>query len=69
VLVGLPPGSRHELGALAFATAARRAGLAVLYLGRDLRIDDWVRAAGGVTRLPDPLPEAVAVLADLMQRA
>ncbi|HET7026378.1 MAG TPA: MerR family transcriptional regulator, partial [Candidatus Limnocylindrales bacterium] len=112
VLVGLPPGSRHELGALAFATAARRAGLAVLYLGPDLPVDDWVRAAGaprdrdraraavigvvsasdrpaadavadalrtarpdlvvavggaaalaraGVTRLPDPLPEAVAV--------
>ena len=29
VLVGLPPGSRHELGALAFAVAARRAGLPV----------------------------------------
>ena len=26
VLVGLPPGARHDLGALAFATAARRAG-------------------------------------------
>jgi hypothetical protein len=28
-LVGLPSGSRHELGALAFAVAARRAGLPV----------------------------------------
>ncbi len=44
VLVGLPPGVRHELGALAFAVAARRAGLAVRYLGPDLPADDWVRA-------------------------
>ncbi len=36
VLVGLPPGSRHEIGALAFATAARRRGLAVVYLGADV---------------------------------
>ena len=33
VVVGLPPGSHHELGAFAFAVAARRAGLNVLYLG------------------------------------
>ena len=45
VLVGLPPGGRHELGALAFAVAARRAGLPVAYLGADLPVDDWVRAA------------------------
>lgn len=45
VIVGLPPGSRHELGALAFAVAARRAGLRVLYLGSDLPIDDWVATA------------------------
>jgi len=42
VLVGLPAGSWHELGALAFATVARRAGLSVLYLGPDLPPDDWV---------------------------
>ena len=46
ILVGLPPGSRHELGALAFAVAARRAGLPVLYLGPDLPVDDWVASAG-----------------------
>jgi DNA-binding transcriptional MerR regulator len=46
IIVGLPPGSRHELGALAFAVTARRAGLPVLYLGPDLPVDDWVRAAG-----------------------
>jgi DNA-binding transcriptional MerR regulator/methylmalonyl-CoA mutase cobalamin-binding subunit len=45
VIVGLPPGARHELGALAFAVAARRAGLAVDYLGADLPVDDWVGAA------------------------
>jgi DNA-binding transcriptional MerR regulator len=45
ILVGLPPGAHHELGALAFAVAARRAGLHVLYLGSDLPVDDWVRTA------------------------
>lgn len=45
VLVGLPPGGRHELGALAFAIAGRRAGLPILYLGPDLPADDWVATA------------------------
>lgn len=45
VLVGLPPGARHELGAMTFAVAARRAGLPILYLGGDLPIDDWLTAA------------------------
>jgi MerR family transcriptional regulator, light-induced transcriptional regulator len=45
VLVGLPPGGRHELGALAFAIAARRTGLPVTYLGPDLPGRDWVAAA------------------------
>ncbi|MEO5940182.1 MAG: MerR family transcriptional regulator [Candidatus Limnocylindrales bacterium] len=45
ILVGMPPTVRHELGALAFATAARRAGLPVLYLGTDLPVDDWVATA------------------------
>ncbi len=44
VLSGLPPGARHELGALAFATAARRAGLDVVYLGADLPEESWARA-------------------------
>ena len=47
IIVGLPPGSRHELGALAFAVAARRAGLVVTYLGPDLPVDDWLAAASG----------------------
>jgi len=45
VMVGLPPGARHELAALAFATAARRAGLAIHYLGADLPAAEWIRAA------------------------
>jgi MerR family transcriptional regulator, light-induced transcriptional regulator len=45
ILVGLPPGSRHELGGLAFAVAARRAGLPILYVGPDLPIQDWVGVA------------------------
>jgi DNA-binding transcriptional MerR regulator len=45
VLVGLPPAARHELGALAFSVAARRAGLPVTYLGADLPAADWVEAA------------------------
>lgn len=44
LLVGLPPGSRHELGALAFAVAARRQGLSVLYLGADVPIASWIEA-------------------------
>lgn len=45
VLVGLPPGSRHEIGALAFATAARRRGLHVVYLGADVPGESWLEAA------------------------
>jgi DNA-binding transcriptional MerR regulator len=41
IVVGLPPGSHHELGAFAFAVAARRAGMDVLYLGADVPIDAW----------------------------
>ncbi|MFL5710836.1 MAG: MerR family transcriptional regulator [Chloroflexota bacterium] len=43
VLVGMPPGGRHELGAYAFAVACRRAGLDVLYLGTDVPVDSWLR--------------------------
>lgn len=44
VLVGLPPGVRHELGQLAFAAAACRSGLNVTYVGADLPAQDWVTA-------------------------
>jgi DNA-binding transcriptional MerR regulator/methylmalonyl-CoA mutase cobalamin-binding subunit len=45
VVVGLPPGSRHELGALAFAVALRRLGVGVLYLGADVPVASWLRVA------------------------
>lgn len=45
VLVGLPPDSRHELGALAFAVALRRLGVDVLYLGADVPVESWADAA------------------------
>lgn len=44
VLVGLPEGSFHEIGALSFATAARRAGIRAIYLGANLPLDSWMRA-------------------------
>ena len=45
VLTGLPPECSHEVGILAFATAARRQGLSVLHLGADLPTGEWVDAA------------------------
>jgi DNA-binding transcriptional MerR regulator/methylmalonyl-CoA mutase cobalamin-binding subunit len=42
VVVGLPPGARHELGSLAFAVAVRRLGVGVLYLGPDVPVSSWV---------------------------
>jgi MerR family transcriptional regulator, light-induced transcriptional regulator len=42
VVVGLPPGARHELGALAFAVAVRRLGVGVLYLGADVPVASWI---------------------------
>ncbi len=44
VVIGLPPGARHELGLLAFATAARRQGLDTAYVGADLPVEDWPTA-------------------------
>lgn len=46
ILLGLAPGSRHELGLLAFAVAARRAGLRTDYLGADVPESDWLTASG-----------------------
>jgi DNA-binding transcriptional MerR regulator/methylmalonyl-CoA mutase cobalamin-binding subunit len=45
VLVGLPPGARHEIASLAFATAARRSGIPIVYLGPDVPAASWVAAA------------------------
>ena len=44
IVVGLPPGSHHDIGVLAFAVAARRVGLAVLYLGGNVPVESWARA-------------------------
>jgi DNA-binding transcriptional MerR regulator len=51
-LIGLPPGARHELGALAFAVAARRAGLRTVYLGADVPAQDWLTAADALPTAP-----------------
>lgn len=44
VVVGLPSGSQHDLGALAYATAIRRRGFDVLYLGANVPVDSWEKA-------------------------
>ena len=68
-VVGLPPGARHSLGALAFSVALRRLGTEVLYLGADVPLDSWVEAASrGTIRLAvigivtrDEKPAAMAI--------
>jgi len=69
VVVGLPPGSHHEFGALAFATAIRRRGLNVLYLGANVPVRSWesaVRSHGARATVlgvvtPEDRPAAVMV--------
>lgn len=46
VLVGLPAGAVHEVGALAIATALRRIGVNATYLGANLPAESWLQAAG-----------------------
>ncbi|GAA1476522.1 hypothetical protein GCM10009623_09680 [Nocardioides aestuarii] len=48
IVVGLPRGSRHELGVLAFAVVARSRGLDVTYLGSDLPVEAWVATTRAV---------------------
>ena len=48
VIIGLPPGCQHEIGAMGFAVAARRAGLSVLYLGANVPVPSWIRTADAV---------------------
>jgi methanogenic corrinoid protein MtbC1 len=45
VIVGLPPGCQHDIGAMGFAVAARRGGMSVLYLGANVPVPSWVRTA------------------------
>ena len=69
VVVGLPSGSQHELGALAFATAIRRRGLNVLYLGANVPVSSWetavrshaAQAAVLAVVTPEDRPAAVMV--------
>jgi methanogenic corrinoid protein MtbC1 len=48
VVVGLPAGCRHELGALMFATLVRRQHVATRYLGEDLPAEEWVGAVSAL---------------------
>jgi DNA-binding transcriptional MerR regulator/methylmalonyl-CoA mutase cobalamin-binding subunit len=74
VVVGLPSGSQHDLGALAFATAIRRRGLDVLYLGANVPVDSWemavrsrsARAAVLAVVTPADRPQALAVAERLL---
>ncbi len=43
VVVGMPPAGQHDLGALSFAVAGRRAGLDILYLGANVPLESWLR--------------------------
>jgi DNA-binding transcriptional MerR regulator len=68
VLVGLPPGARHELGALAFATTARRAGVGVRFLGADLPLQDWLDAAARASAVAVAIGVVVASDVDPAER-
>jgi methanogenic corrinoid protein MtbC1 len=77
VVVGLPSGSQHDLGALAFATAIRRRGMDVLYLGTNVPVTSWeaavhsrkARAAVLSVVTPEDRPAAVAVADRLLSQA
>lgn len=77
VVVGLPSGSQHDLGALAFATAIRRRGMDVLYLGANVPVSSWeaavrsreARAAILAVVTPEDRPSAVAVAERLLSQA
>ncbi|MDO5676488.1 MAG: cobalamin-dependent protein [Propionibacteriaceae bacterium] len=48
VLVGLPEGSRHELGLQAFSVCLRRQRGGVVYLGSDVPVSDWESTARAI---------------------
>ena len=74
VVVGLPSGSQHDLGALAFATAIRRRGMDVLYLGANVPLSSWeaavcsrdAKAAVLSVVTPEDRPSAIAVAERLL---
>lgn len=70
VLVGLPPGARHDLMLFSFAACLKRLGSAVVYLGTDVPIGSWLAAAAqgrpraavlGVTN-PNEVPQAQEIV-------
>lgn len=71
IIIGLPPGARHDLGALAFAVAARRVGIGVLFLGADVPVDSWlaaVRDTGArMTVISVPTPADVGAAAQVVK--
>ena len=75
-MVGVPPASQHDLGALAFATAIRRRGMDVLYLGADVPVSSWeaavrtreARAAVLSIVLPADRAAAIAVAERLLSQ-
>jgi DNA-binding transcriptional MerR regulator len=67
LLTGLPAGCHHELGILAYATAARRRGMAVVHLGPDLPVRDWFVAVQ--RHQPDAVVIAVPTVADIQSAA
>jgi len=71
LVTGLPPGCRHELGILAFATAARRQGLTVVHLGSDLPLADWLTAVErhrpDAIVLAAPTPSDVAPVLEIIE--
>jgi methanogenic corrinoid protein MtbC1 len=67
VIVGLPPTGHHEIGAFAFAVAARRVGLDVLYLGADVPLESWLATFEETTALVAVL--AVVIPSDIAAAA
>jgi len=73
VVVGLPAGSQHEIGALAFATAAKRRGMNALYLGANVPATSWAaavtshhaHAAVMAVVTPSDRPNAIATAVEL----
>ena len=73
VVVGLPPGSRHEIGTIAFAVALRRRGVHVLYLGPDVPVESWVHVISEPTVIAAvlgvPRPADVDAVRDVVEAA
>lgn len=69
VVIGLPPGARHDLGLLSFAVAARRHGLRTIYLGADLPVQAWVGAVepGDLAVIAAPRRADLTALAAVVQ--